>query len=378
MFTQDLEDKGLAAWLVNGDGTWIQTDPTWRRSYALVKAEIDDRFSALFLAHLGERNGEIETAYDGAGIGLARAGLIDAKGDPGHGPIVYDPSFELLRAAAGIRAGSIENPLAHTLVYRRAVTAAAAICLMHAERMLIERRELARREPSVRLDAGFADVRRSVYKGEQRAWHHPYLDLAGEVTTRELIAHIENPDGGQASPLRDIALRWAADERSLLAASVAAERALAEEAYYLELRKSAPSPGRRLFDAVDGALRAGAIKNEDSVLTVSLDLGHEGQGTVKVPARALISAALDDSLAMLPYQAVGERFSGGARLRGVKPRAVASVRYGRREIYAREVREAPQVATTAGLKAALAERDPSRSPERGASRTESIGRRGMR
>lgn len=374
MFIRDLEDDGLAVWLAGGDGTWIQSDPTWGRRYALVKSEIDERFSALFMTHLGE----LDTVYGGAGTGLVRAGLIDSKGDPDLGPIVYDPSFEFIRAAEGNRAVSFRNPDSHCLEVMRALTAAAAICLMHAERMLIERRELARREPSVRLDAGFADVRRSVYKGEERAWHHPYLDLAGEVTTRELIAHIENPDGGQASPLRDIALRWAADERSLLAASVTAERALAEEAYYLELRESEPSPGRRLFDAVDGALRAGAIKNEDSVLTVEIDLGTGGQRVIKVPARALISAALDDSLGMLPYQAVGERFSGGARLRDVKPHAVTSVRYGRREIYARAEQEAPAIATTAELKAALAARDVARAPAHGTSRVEAIKRKGIR
>lgn len=378
MFTQDLEDRSLACWLRDGDGTWIQADPTWGRSYALVKAEIDDRFSALFLAHLGERHGALDTVYDGAGIGLVRAGLVDSKGQTGFGPIVYDPSFELLRAAEGIRADSIRNPPTHTLEYRRAVTAVAAIGHMEAEGMLIEWPELARQRPDARLDAGFPDVRRAVYKGEQRTWYRPYLEFAKTITTREAIAHIENPAGAPGSPLRDIALRWAGDGRTVEAASLAAAQARAEDAYERELRESEPSPGRRLFDAVDGALRSGAIKHEESVVRVDVDLGPEKSRTLRVPASAVVSAAIDDSLRMLPYLVADGTFEGGDWLRGVDPGAVASVRYGRREIYARPAREAARVATTAQLKAALAERDLSRAPEPAAIRNETMKRKGIR
>lgn len=340
MYVEDLPDRQMAAWLTGGEGTWIQTDPTWGRSYALVKAEIDDRFSALFLAHLCERHGELDTVYDGAGAGLVRAGLIDVEGDPDSGPIVYDPTYELIRAAAGIHGRDIDNPASHTLEFRRAVTAAAAVELMRARGMLVDPAELPYRHPHARIDAGFPDVRRAVYAGEQRPWHE--------------------------------------DEKMMLAASVTNARAEAEGALVRELREGGPTPGMRLFQAVEGALRTGAIKHEESVVRVDVDLGPEKSRTLRVPANAVVSAAIDDSLRMLPYLAADGTFEGGDWLRGVDPGAVESVRYGRRQIYARAEREAPKVATTAQLKTAFAERDLARASAPATARTETIKRKGIK
>lgn len=190
--------------------------------------------------------------------------------------------------------------------------------------------------------------------------------------------HIENPAGAPGSPLPDIALRWAGDGRTVEAASLAAAQARAEDAYELDLREAAPSPGRLLFDAVDGALRTGAIKHEKSVVRVDVDLGPENSRTLRVPVSAVVSAAIDDSLRMLPYLVADGTFEGGDWLRGVDPGAVASVRYGRRQIYTRTAREAPRVATTAQLKAALAERGLFRASAPATGRTETTKRKGIK
>ena len=67
--------------------------------------------------------------------------------------------------------------------------------------MLVEPAELPSRHPRARIDAGFTDLRRAVYAGGERPWHEVYLDMAADISTRELIAHIERT-GPPAPPSR--------------------------------------------------------------------------------------------------------------------------------------------------------------------------------
>lgn len=93
---------------------------------------------------------------------------------------------------------------------------------------------------------------------------------------------------------------------------------------------------------------------------------------------AIVKAEIDDSLRMLPYLVADGTSEGGDWLRGVDPGAVASVRYGRRQIYTRTAREAPRVATTAQLKGALAERGLFRASAPATGRTATTKRKGIK